>query len=67
MSNCQSDKYRKGSKADRNVAISARAKQTIIANKRPPANGKLKMRQDPNSTAAEDLFGPISLDPYAFA
>ncbi|KAL0052859.1 hypothetical protein WJX82_008861 [Trebouxia sp. C0006] len=58
---------RKGSKADRNVAISARAKQTIIANKRLPANGKLKMRQDPNSTAAEDLFGPISLDPYAFA
>ncbi|DBA86145.1 TPA: hypothetical protein ACH3X1_005657 [Trebouxia sp. C0004] len=58
---------RKDSKADRNVAISARAKQTIIANKRLPANGKLKIRQDPNSTAAEDLFGPISLDPYAFA
>ncbi|KAL0036795.1 hypothetical protein WJX79_010227 [Trebouxia sp. C0005] len=58
---------RKGSKADRNVAISARAKQTIIANKRLPANGRLKVRQDPNSTAAEDLFGPISLDPYAFA
>ncbi|KAA6418625.1 MAG: hypothetical protein FRX49_11450, partial [Trebouxia sp. A1-2] len=34
---------RKGSKADRNVAISARAKQTIIANKRLPANGRLKV------------------------
>lgn len=67
MSSCKFGGYRKGSKADRNVAISARAKQTIIANKRLPANGRLKVRQDPNSTAAEDLFGPISLDPYAFA
>ena len=63
-----SGECRKVSKADRNVAISARAKQPVTAAiKRLPANGKHKKKQDLTSTAAGEMFGEISLDPYAFA
>lgn len=58
---------RKASKLDRNVATSARVQQPIAANKkRLPANGKPKNRMDNFNSAAMDLFGTVSLDPYAF-
>ena len=48
------------------MAISARATQPAIAatKKKVPANGK-KGRKDSGSFA-EDLWGTVSLDPYAY-
>lgn len=59
---------RKASKLDRNAATSARVQQpTAAIKKRLPANGKPKnSRMDNFNSAAMDLFGTVSLDPYAF-
>lgn len=58
---------RKTSKLDRNAATSARVHQpTAATKKRLPANGKPKSRMDNFNSAAMDLFGTVSLDPYAF-
>ena len=59
---------RKASKLDRNAATSARVQQpTATIKRRPPANGKPKnSRMDNFNSAAMDLFGTVSLDPYAF-
>lgn len=58
---------RKASKLDRNAATSARVQQpTAATKKRLPANGKPKNRMDNFNSAAMDLFGTVSLDPYAF-
>ena len=59
---------RKTSKLDRNAATSARVPQpTAATKKRLPANGKHKnSRMDNFNSAAMDLFGTVSLDPYAF-
>lgn len=55
-------------KPDRNAATSARVQQpAVVPKKRLPANGKSKnSRKDNFNSAAMDLFGTVSLDPYAF-
>ncbi|KAL3159757.1 hypothetical protein ABBQ38_010163 [Trebouxia sp. C0009 RCD-2024] len=63
---CQ--RRKRASKLDRNAATSARVQQpTAAIKKRLPANGKPKnSRMDNFNSAAMDLFGTVSLDPYAF-
>ena len=63
-----SDECRKMNKPDRNVATSARVQQpAVVTKKRMPANGKSKnSKKDNFNSAAMDLFGTVSLDPYAF-